>query len=152
MNLAVGRLYEARERFDVGREQFPHGPVLQNLIYDGMLVGQIQKSGLLCGIGAVVVLLRLVGELQLLEKHGPDLFRRRDVQRRITGHFPDPRLPFQHLLPKMFREVFKGSEIDPYPVALHLGKNLEKRFLHRVVKACDRGFLHVLADSFRKEE
>ena len=65
MYLAVRRLDEAGERLDVGGEQFPYGAIFKNLVDYRMLVGQVQKRGLICGVGSVVVLLRLFGKVEV---------------------------------------------------------------------------------------
>ena len=134
MHPSVLSRYISREWFNVCGEKFLYRAELQYFPYDRILVRKGRQCGLICRITAPGCLLCLRVQLQLVEKYISDLLRGRDIELRLTCHFPDSFLPLLHLLAQSVRKLLQLSEIHLDPNPFHLGQNPHERLLHIVVK------------------
>ena len=112
--------------FDVGGKQFFKSPVLQNLVYDRVLVAYLFKFFLRSRILSAFRFASLFVQSHFSEEHFAYLPGRCEEEL-VSRHFKDFFFKLFHFCAESVAGLFEGSRVDAHAVALHFGEHGHKR-------------------------
>ena len=162
------RLYQLWKCLDVGGEEFLEGAVTENEVDDGMLGPKTFEDFFRGGILSGLCLLRLVADMEFLEKYGAHLSGTGE-QEFLTGKFIDLLFQFLHARAELVAGLVQCLFVDAHAMLFHacehghewhfdfLEDGCHARFLHLVFQRfheaeCDVGiFTCIVADVFRRQ-
>ena len=99
-----------------------------------MTVCNFKESSFVCRILAAGTFLGLRVQFQFVKQEVSHLLWRRNIQRRLTGHFTYTGLALYELLRKALRKSPYLTDIHFYAVPFHLCKHLGKGFFHAEIE------------------
>ena len=112
--------------FDVGGKQFFQSPVLQNLVYDRVLVAYLFKFFLRSRILSAFSFASLFVQPHFSEEHFAYLPGRREEEL-VPRHFIDVFFKLFHFGAEGVARIFEGGRVDAHAVAFHFGENGHQR-------------------------
>ena len=112
--------------FDVGGKQFFQSPVLQNLVYDRVLVAYLFEFFLRSRILSAFRFACLFVQPHFSEEHFAYLPGRREEEV-VPRHFIDVFFKLLHFRAEGVARFFEGGRVDAHAVALHFGEHGHKR-------------------------